>query len=74
MNSNGEKIMQDDNQNPKVYRISYTDEHGKNKLEIFHDSYERAKNRLEKFQQEYENYTEIKLIEIPSKDSFHTLL
>lgn len=56
--------MQDNNQKPKVYRISYKDEKGNHGHEVFLDSYERAKNRLEKFKQEHENYEEIKLTEI----------
>lgn len=66
--------MQDNYRNPKVYKISYRDEYGKNQVEVFQDSYERAKNRLEKFKENHQNYTEIKLIEIPSIETFHDLL
>jgi len=62
--------MQDNNQKPKVYRISYKDEKGDHGQEVFSASAEEAKNRREKFEQEHENYTEIKLSEMPSLDIF----
>jgi hypothetical protein len=66
--------MQDDNQKPKVYRISYKDEKGNHGHEVFSASTEEAKNRREKFKQEHKNYTEIKLSEIPSLDVFRDTL
>lgn len=60
--------MQENNQKPKVYQISYKDEKGDHSQEVFSAFAEEAKNRREKFEQEHENYTEIKLSEIPSLD------
>lgn len=49
-----------------TYRISYKDDKGEHHQEVFFDDTERAKNRLEKFKQEHKNYTEIKLLMLPS--------
>lgn len=62
--------MQEDDQKPKVYRISYRDDKGNCSQEVFSASAEEAKNRSEKFKREHENYEEIKLTEMPPLDIF----
>lgn len=66
--------MNDNDTNKNLYQISYKDGDVKKQDKPFFDSAERAKSRFEKFKQEHENYTEIKIIEMPSLDVFRDTL
>lgn len=58
--------MNDHDAHKNLYQISYKDGDVKKQDKPFFDSDARAKSRFEKFKQEHENYTEIKLTEIPT--------